>query len=298
MTAMQKHITSLIVVVAVATASHPLETWAQGAADRAAVVLTEARKALGGDDRLTRVTALQAAGEFRRSMGEMQMDGELEILLETPDKLRRNEDLNMPGGAMMTRTEVLNGTEVWDDSGQRGGMGHGMAIMLRGPGGDADPARIKDMQRRVRRADLMRYSLAWLLASDAPVSHVGVAEAPDGKADVLEYTPNEGPPVRLFVDQETHLPLMLSWKGPQPRMMVRRTGPGASREDAERAAREAEATPPAEATFDMRLGDYRDVDGVQLPHEITRAINGRTNEEWTITAYKLNPSFTPNTFTK
>lgn len=298
---MQKHITtfagvSLVVLVA-ATALHPLEGLAQDTADRAATVLAAARQALGGEARLASVKGIQAAGEFRRSMGEMQMDGELEILLETPDKLRRNEDLNMPGGATMDRTEVLNGTEVWDDSGQRGGMGHGMAIVMRGPGGDADPERVKDMQRRMRRADLMRFSLAWLLTSDAIVSHAGVAEAPDGKADVLEFTPAEGPVVRLFVDQQTHLPLMLTWQGPQPRMMVRRMGAG-SREDAERAAREAAEAPPVEATFEMRLGRYETVDGIQLPHEITRAINGHTNEEWTIKSYKLNPSFKSNTFTR
>ena len=269
---------------------------AQGT-DRGAAVLADARKALGGEDRLKAVKAIHACGGFRRSMGEMQMDGELEILLETPDKLRRNEDVNMPGGAMMARTEVLNGAEVWDDSGQRGGMGHSMAFVMRGPGGDADPERIKDMQRRMRRAELMRYSIAWLLTSDALVSHAGVAEAPDGKADVLEFTPADGPAIRLFVDQQTHLPLMLTWKGPQPRMLVRRMA-GGSREDAEPAARDADEAPPAEATFEMRLANYQAVDGVQLPHEITRAINGQTNEEWTIKSYKLNPSFKANTFTR
>ncbi len=305
---MQKHITmfaalkarvygTLTLVLVAATASHPIEGLAQGAADRAAAVLAEARKALGGEDRLKAVKAIQASGEFRRSMGEMQMDGGLEILLEAPDKLRRNEDLNMPGGALMARTEVLNGDDVWDDSGQRGGMGHGMAIVLRGPSGDVDPERVKDMQRRMRRADLMRFSLVWLLTTDAIVTHAGIAEAPDGKADVLEFTPPDGPVVRLFVDQQTHLPLMLTWKGPQPRMLVRRMAAG-SREDAERAARDAADAPPVEATFEMRLGNYQQVDGIQLPHEITRAINGQTNEEWTIASYTLNPSFKSNTFTK
>jgi hypothetical protein len=289
----------MLVLFAALTASHPFDTFAQDAAARAATVLADARKALGGDDRLQAVKAIQAAGEFRRSMGEMQMDGELDLVIEWPDKLRRNEEISMPGGALIARTEVLNGNDVWDDSGQRGGTGsHGMAIVMRGPGGDADPARVEDMQRRMRRADLMRYSLAWLMASDAAVSHAGVAEAPDGKADVLEFTPAEGPAVRVFIDQQTHLPLMLTWKGPQPRMIMRRAAPSAGREEAERAGREAEGTPTAEATFEMRLSDYRSVDGIQFPHEITRAVNGQTNEEWTIKDYKVNPSLKANTFTK
>ena len=271
-------------------------------ADRALTVLTEARKALGGEEKLNAVKTLQATGDFRRSMGEMQMDGDLEILLETPDKLRRNEEIEMPGGATMARTEVLNGNEVWDDGGQRGGMGmgHGMAIVMRGPGGDADPERMKEMQRRMRRTDLARYTLAWLLTTNATVTHVGIAEAPDGKADVLEITPAEGPAMKLFIDQQTNLPLMITWQAPQPRRLVRRMGTGATREDVERAARDAanENTPPPMATFEMRLADYKNVDGIQLPHEITRAVNGQTNEEWTIKSYKVNPTFKANTFTK
>jgi len=275
---------------------------ASAQADRAAAVLAEARKALGGEEVLRAVTRLQASGEFRRTMGEMQMEGGLEILLERPDKLRRNEEIEMPGGATMARTEVLNGTDVWDDSGQRGGMGmgHGVMMMMRGPGGDGDPERLKEMQRRMRRQELLRYSVAWLLAADAPVSYAGVAEAPDGKADVLDISPPDGPAVRLFVDQASRLPLMLSWQGPAPRVVMRRMAPGTSREEAERAARDTarEEAPPQIVTFEMRLGDYRRVDGLLLPHEITRAVNGRTNEEWTIKSYKINPSFKSNTFTR
>jgi hypothetical protein len=290
---------TLFVAVLLAAAS---PAFAQ--ADRAASVLADARAALGGEEKLRAVKSLEAIGEFRRSFGEAQMDGEIEILLETPDKLRRNEDINMPGGGLMTRTEVLNGADVWDDSGQRGGMGHNMVMTMRGPGGDADPERIKEMQRTMRRADLARLSLAWLLTSDAPVAHVGVAEAPDGKADVLEFAPAGLPAMRLFVDQKTHLPLMLTWKGTQPRMMIRRGGPGGSgapggADAPDRAAREAaDAPPPPQVTFEMRLDDYRKVDGIQLPHTITRSVNGQPNEELTIKSYKINPAFKANTFTK
>ena len=292
-----KHTLMVAVVLACAAPAY-------AQADRAVSVLAQARTALGGEEKLRAVKSLEAAGEFRRSFGEAQMDGELEILIETPDKLRRNEEINMPGGGLMTRTEVLNGTEVWDDSGQRGGMGHNMVMTMRGPGGEADPERIKEMQRTMRRADLARLSLAWLLTSDAPVAHAGVAEAPDGKADVLEFTPAGLPAMRLFVDQKTHMPLMLTWQGIQPRMMIRRGGPGGqggpgSADAADAAARDtADTTPPPQVTFEMRLDDYRKVDGILLPHTITRAVNGQASEELTIKSYKLNPPFKANTFTR
>jgi hypothetical protein len=294
--------TILALTMAVGLVAAPAVAPAVAQADRAATVLAEARKAHRGEEKLRAVKTLEAAGAFRRSMGEMQMEGDIEILLETPDKLRRNEEMEMPGGATMARTEVLNGNDVWDDSGQRGGMGtgHGMAIVMRGPGGDLDPARMKEMQRRMRRMDLARYSLAWLLTSDAKVAHVGIAEAPDGKADVLEFTPAEGPAMKLFIDQQTHLPLMVTWQAPQPRLVMRRGGRGVTAEEAERLAREAaaETTPPPMATFEMRLAEYKKVDGLQFPHLITRAVNGQPNEEWTVKTYKVNPTFKANTFTK
>jgi hypothetical protein len=81
---------------------------------------------------------------------------------------------------------------------------------------------------------------------------------------------------------------------------MRRMAPGTAREDAERAAREqgAENPPAQQATFEMRFGDYKNIDGIQLPHEITRSVNGQTNEEWTVKSYKVNASFKNDTFTK
>ena len=94
-----------------------------------------------------------------------------------------------------------------------------------------------------------------LLTSDATIAHAGIAVAPDGKADVLTVTPADGPPMRLFIDQQTHLPLMLSWQGPQPRVIRRAPGAAAGGE----AASEQAAAP--QATFEMRLTEYRKVDG-------------------------------------
>jgi len=294
---MQKHIVWTLGLVTALTFAHPFEGFMQDSAARAASVLADARKALGGEERLRSVKTLQASGDVRRSMGDMQMEGELELLLEAPDKLRRNESIGMPGGGTMVRTEVLNGTEVWDDSSQRGGMGNHVMIM-RGPGGrEMTEEQQQEMRRRARRADLARYMLAWLLTTDAAVAHGGIAEASDGKADVLDVKPAEGPAMRLFVDQATRMPLMLTWQGPQPRIMVRR--PGGAPANPDDVTRNAAADgPPPQATFELRFDDYREVDGILLPHHISRGVNGSVNEEWTVKSYKVNASFKSNTFTK
>ncbi len=304
---MDKHFMTTLAVLAALTAAHPFEGLAsfdfaqdkQDVVARAAAVLADARKALGGEEKLRAVKTLQASGDLRRSMGEMQMEGELELLLESPDKLRRNETIGVPGGATMVRTEVLNGIEVWDDNSQRGGMGGHRMMIMRGPGGrEMDEGQVKEMQRRVRRMDLSRFLLAWLLTTDAAVTYAGVAEAPDGKADVIEAKSAEGPAIRLFVDQQTDMPLMLSWQGPQPRIMIRR-GPGGPPPNPEQLAREPAAQgPPPQTTFEMRFEDYRKVDGILLPHLITRSMNGQPSEEWTVKSYKVNPAFRGNTFSK
>ena len=61
---------------------------------------------------------------------------------------------------------------------------------------------------------------------------VETAEAPDGKADVIELKNDLGVALRLFVDQDTHMPLMMQYQEVRPRMMVAgpggRDGPGPS----------------------------------------------------------------------
>ena len=50
------------------------------------------------------------------------------------------------------------------------------------------------------------------------------AEAPQGKADVLEGKGPNNFTVRLFISRDTHLPLMVSWTAPPPPQRGR--GPG------------------------------------------------------------------------
>jgi len=51
-------------------------------------------------------------------------------------------------------------------------------------------------------------------------------------------------------------------------------------------------------TIETHLSDYKAVNGIKMPHLITRGVNGQTNEEWEIKSFKINPSLKGNTFTK
>jgi hypothetical protein len=156
---------------------------------------------------------------------------------------------------------------------------------------------------------------------------VGTAQSPDGTADVLELKPADGTaPTRLFLDSSTHVPLMITWQGAAPQFGRRGGGrgspggagagapnppaaqggtvppssdaapPPAPQAGGDAAQAPRRAGPAAQATLQMTMADYKAVNGIKLPFTITRGINGQTNEEWTVSSYKLNQTLKPNTF--
>ena len=56
--------------------------------------------------------------------------------------------------------------------------------------------------------------------------------------------------------------------------------------------------PPQPITIETHLSEYKAVNGIKLPHLITRGVNGQTNEEWELKNYRINPNLKQNTFTK
>jgi hypothetical protein len=281
-------------------------------ASKGAALLMEARRALGGEEKLRAIRALDVRGDFNRAAGQMSLEGELQIRLEAPDKLRRDEDLSLPGGGpAVIRTEVLNGSTVWEDisggggafvarfgRGDRGGGGGGAAGGVRGGRAAIDPVQLEETQRRARQIELSRFMLAWLLTVDGDASWIATAESPDGKADVIEITAANRPATRLFLDQTTHMPLMITWQGAAPQLIARaRGGRGGQRGDGPPPDAQPPRT-PQQATLQMTLGNYKTVNGVKLPHLMTRGVNDMTIEEWTIDSYRVNPSFKSDVFTK
>ena len=307
------------------------------AQDKAADVVKAMRQALGGD-KLDSVKALSLEGPFQRDAGPRQMAGTNAVTIQLPDHMYRSEETELPGGASMERVTALNGTQAWDDMKQRGGMGGGMQIVMAGPPGrELNPAAIEEARLRRSRAELMRYLLAFFGGATLQPTWVAVAEAPEGKADVLEVKNEGGASVRIFVDQQTHLPLMLQYQEVRPRMMFdgsrggrggpgrggRGGGPGVDavgvspgapppdgaprdgrgepgqRPSPEEMRRRMEQMPPpAPSTVNLFLADYKKVDGVMLPHRLTQSVDGKPVEEWTLEKVKVNPSIKADFFAK
>ena len=87
--------------------------------DRVAGIVSAARKALGGEDKVAGLKGLTAEGPFRRSMGGRDMEGTVTVTLARPDKMKRVEEMQMGGmvgGPTIERTSVLAGTTAWDDT--------------------------------------------------------------------------------------------------------------------------------------------------------------------------------------
>jgi hypothetical protein len=298
-------------LVAPLVAVAPLRAITPQADAKAEEVLNAARAALGGDDALAKVQSATVTGSTRRIMGEREFSSDVTLNLLLPDKFKRTEEMSFgQGGPSVTRVSAVNGNEVWDDGTNRGGgnfiMRMGGAGGPGGPGGAGGPggtgrepteeekARFRQFQERRMKGERARYSLIWFLKSDSPVTYAGVAEAPDGKADVLEFKPEGAPSMKLFVDQESHTPLMLTYEGVLPRMIMRGRGQRPTPEEIEKMRSE----PPQQVTYEVHFSDYKKVDGVLLPHLISQSVNGSVSEEFTIEKYKVNPPLKPADFEK
>jgi hypothetical protein len=304
------------------------------AQDRVAGIVSAARKALGGEDKVSGLKGLTAEGPFRRSMGGRDLEGTLTVTIARPDKMKRLEEMqmgNMVGGPTIERTSVLAGTTAWDDTQNRGGMGGGMQIVMRGPGdgpgpgGGAGPTPEQLNEIRVRRMRVQLQRLMAALVADAgtPWVDAGIAESPEGKADILETKEETGRTLRLFIDQQTHLPLMVQYQDPKPMVMInggpgRGPGPGGpggpggagpggagpggpppmTPDEVQKRVAEMQRNPPQLGTFAMHLGDYKKVDGIMLPHKIETSLDGEPNEEWTVEKYKVNPQIKADTWEK
>src|SRR4029453_9154953 len=54
---------------------------------------------------------------------------------------------------------------------------------------------------------------------------------------------------------------------------------------------------PQIVDIQLFLDDYRSVDGVMLPHHLSRSVDGKPNEEITVKTIRINPPFMAEAFT-
>ena len=215
-------------------------TTAEAQADaKATAVMADVRKALGGEQKLAAVKGLSLRADYRREMsaagggggtmtfvmvgpgggnaGGQQTTGKIEIDVDGPDRYLRTDIGSAAFG--MTRTEGFDSSrpflEIVPNT-------PGMRIQVDSPA--ADPARAKMALTRSQ-TELARLYLGLTGSTQAgficSYTYSGQAESPDGKADIIDVAGPEDFKARLFVDTETHLPLMLTYVEPEARVMMR-----------------------------------------------------------------------------
>lgn len=263
---------------------------------KASELLAQARAALGGENTLSKVQGLSCAGTVQRAIGDRQVTGEVTIDLQLPDKLLRSDSIAPMGDAALVVTEQgLNGEQLLRHSKT---LNTPPGAVIRVPPPPARGSEAEAQALRNSRAELARLALSLLLAAPPSMAlefkYAGEAESPDGKADVLDVTGPSSFAAKLFLDKASHRPLMVVYRGVSPRvvMQTQRGGPPPAAD-----AQHAPPPAPEQVDINMFLDDYKAVDGVMLPHHITRSVDGQPSEEIVFKTIKVNPSFKADTFT-
>ena len=251
----------------------------------AAPVLAKAREALGGEKKLTSIKTIIASGQTRQIRGENLIPIVFEINIELPAKYSRRDETPAVESGYTT-----SGFSSDDLIQLPPATAPTMPPMAARPGGPPPPtpeqiAAQQAAQRKTRVAtlkqDYARLMLGFFAAStDAfPLTfqRFGIAESPQGKADVITVLGPNNFTANLLINQQTNLPVMLSWVPVSP---PARGG----------------VTPPAQPEQRLYFADYRDAGGVMWPHRIRRASGADTIEETTFDRFRLNAKIAPKKF--
>jgi hypothetical protein len=315
-------------------------------------LLAAARQALGGETKLAAVKSFTATGRTRQVRGDNLVPIEFEIFVQLPDKYLRKDEI--PAQESGPTATGFNGEEFLQDPPPPAPPPPPPGVNVPAP----NPAMLEAARKaRVNnvKQDFARLTLGMFAASfdtyPLTFTYVGEAEAPQGKADVVDAKGANNFTLRLFISQQTHLPIMVSWQGapagrgrpgagppggrgdaaPAP---GRGAAPGAAPPSGERGAAPGGAAPSGErgaapggappsgergaippgarpdagrgapgerggppagaagmpAPVENRLyfADYRDVDGMQFPFRLRRAVGTETIEETTFDRFRIN----------
>jgi hypothetical protein len=204
---------------------------AQAPVRDATAILAQAREALGGEKRLSGVKNFIATGRTRQVRGDNLVPIEFEIAVELPDKYVRKDEI--PAQESGPTSTGFNGNDLIQlpvpmaPPAPPGADGRAGGPPAPNP---AQQEAMKAARVAAVKQDFTRLTVGMFAGSFSSYpltfSYVGQAEAPQGKADVLEAKAPSNFTLRLFVNSETHLPIMVSWQAPAGRGGPGRGGPG------------------------------------------------------------------------
>ena len=231
---MRKLILAMIAAISIPAIALAQAPDAKAKADQ---ILKQSRATIGDEKKLKDLQGLSFAGTVRQTLGERQLESELEIDVLMPDKIRKTT--NSQRG---TETQTFNGADFWRDfvpavtggpgGGFRGGGGPGGPGGFGGPGGaGAANSPMASYFQLQQRREFYQIMLGWLLTAPASAqvefAYAGEAPGPEGsKLDAIDGKGANGFNVRLFFDQKSHQLIGLSYKIKQMGRGIGGRGPG------------------------------------------------------------------------
>lgn len=196
----------------------------------AMALIQQARAAIGGDSALNQIQSLAMRGTSTRTFQlegqpERQINGEFEIALMQPDGMFRTEKLGVghDGGEIETREggTRTNARVIRIESADKVAAPSDGERVIRIESPDKAAAQnngeaVADVRLR-HNDELTRYMVGLLLTAPTKANvtydYVGDGEVDGAKADVIAVSSEGGAVMKLYLDKNSHLPLMMSHQG-------------------------------------------------------------------------------------
>jgi hypothetical protein len=228
-----------------------------GWAQTADTILDAARAALGGG-KLTAVQSLAVSGSLEKRDARGVRHALVELSLQLPGQFLR--EITPADAGPAVQIQCLNGDTGWS----RTIFPPGTTV-----NGAPPPDRAADLDEAGRNSlnrEFVRYLLAFLVTGtpDFPLTfRAGDAMETDrGTMDTVEGRGADGFLVRLLFDPKTHRPSAIVYS----------------------------------SSAQLWLSDYREENGMLLPHQLTTTTDGIPTEKFEIKKFKVNPLFPASQF--
>jgi len=311
--------------------------------ERAQALLQSARAAIGGDEAINTINNLVGKGKISRQIKtpdnqERTLEGEVEMALQTNGKIHKKVRLTFPrdpNAANPTDGDVKkivvendktilrrhsSDTNVEPEREFRvtGGGSQGQKIVRKvekhGAGGGQN--------------EFVRLMLGLLLkpstSFELVYNYLGEGDVDGTSAEIIEATGGDNFKTRLYLDKQTHLPLMITYRGINPhpviifhnkdgaagngqevknvivlktpegekivensgntKVFVRKADPNIDVSNAASLPRKM----MEEAEIQIRFSDFRQAGNLMLPHKLAQYVNGQLDETTTIDSYEIN----------
>lgn len=279
-------------------------------------LLAPMRAAIGGDATINAVTSFSVSGSMERRTAPAANSTGYEVQCALPDRFVRTtrntaEMTGLPRSVNIASTTTIssygfNGAELISRTGGDATTAFGMPTVIRAPQ-STDPAEVAEARRQKVSAahrEFLRFVLprfgksfpgAEITLEDAGTSTV------DGRAVYQVKVIDWGNRVHvLSIDASTNLPLQLSW---QDRPVVTKSlgtvmnvgvSNGASRDMPKFPADPTAGMPDVEHVLTFKR--FKIENGLNWPREMSKTVDGKPSEDWTLGKVNLSPKFKADTF--